>query len=486
MQVFDLDAAFQQIVSQILGHLLGQCGDQRTLVPVYARLDLPKQVVNLTLDRSHIDFRIQQAGRTDDLLDHAIRKSQLIVTWRGGEVYGLAHALQEFRPFQRTIIHCGGQSEAVLDQRALTGGVTLIHGADLRHGDMRFVNDQQEVIREKVKQCVRRSTGGTTVEMTRIVLDAGTDTHLGEHFQIIGGTHVEALGFQLLALLAQLGQTLVKFLANGFQGPFHAFGTGHIMRGRENVNLVFLIDFVSGQRMERGNAVDLVTKEFDTHRQFLVDRDDFDGVAPHAERTAGEGDVVAFVLHGNKLTQQVITVDLLTHLEEEHTAGIFFRRAQAVDAGYRGHHHAITPGQQVCGGLMTKPFHIVIDIGVFLYIGIRLRDIGFRLVVVVVAHEVADGVVRHKFAEFGAQLRGQRLVGLNDEGRALQFLYQPGGGGGFTSTGGTHQNHVIFTVFDAFRQLGDSLWLVARWLIGRFDDERLVRTLDIESHEALS
>ena len=135
---------------------------------------------------------------------------------------------------------------------------------------------------------------------------------------------------------------------------------------------------------------------------------------------------------------------------------------------------------------MTKPFHIVIDIGVFLYIGIGLRDIGFRLVVVVVAHEVADGVVRHKFAEFGAQLRGQRLVGLNDEGRALQFLYQPGGGGGFTSTGGTHQNHVIFTVFDAFRQLGDSLWLVARWLIGRFDDERLVRTLDIESHEALS
>ena len=39
---------------------------------------------------------------------------------------------------------------------------------------------------------------------------------------------------------------------------------------------------------------------------------------------------------------------------------------------------------------------------------------------------------------------------------------------------------------EGIRQFGDSLRLVAGWLIWRFDDERLVRALDIESHRASS
>ena len=136
MQVFDLDAAFQQIVGQVLGHLLGQGGHQRALVPGHAGLDLGEQIIDLPLDRAHVDLRIEQAGRTDDLFDHPVGQAQLVVAGRGGQIHGLADALQELRPFERSVIHRGGQAEPVFDQRALAGGVSLVHRADLRHSDV--------------------------------------------------------------------------------------------------------------------------------------------------------------------------------------------------------------------------------------------------------------------------------------------------------------------------------------------------------------
>ena len=172
MQVFDLDAAFQQVVGQILGHLLGQCRHQRALVFVDAVLDLGEQVVDLPLGRAHVDLRVDQTGRSDDLLDHAVRQTELIVAGRRRQVYGLPDAVQELRPFERAVVHRGRQTEPMFDQRALAGRVALVHRADLRHGDMRLVDDQQEVIREEVEQRVRRRTGCAVVEMPRIVLHA--------------------------------------------------------------------------------------------------------------------------------------------------------------------------------------------------------------------------------------------------------------------------------------------------------------------------
>ena len=136
MQVFDLDAAFQQIVGQVLGHLLGQSGDQRALVLGHTGLDLGEQIVDLPLDRAYVDLRVQQTGWADNLFDHPIGQSHLIVAWRGGQVHGLADALQEFRPFEWSVVHRGGQAEAVFDQRALAGGIALVHGTDLRHSDV--------------------------------------------------------------------------------------------------------------------------------------------------------------------------------------------------------------------------------------------------------------------------------------------------------------------------------------------------------------
>ena len=59
---------------------------------------------------------------------------------------------------------------------------------------------------------------------------------------------------------------------------------------------------------------------------------------------------------------------------------------------------------------------------ILLDIGVGARDIGFRLVVIVIADEILDRVLREELLELAVELRRQRLVGRQDQGRALGRL----------------------------------------------------------------
>ena len=79
VQVADLHAELVVVRRQVLGHLLGQRRHQHALVLVGAQPDLLQQIVHLPADRPHVDRRIHQAGRADDLLDDdAAGLSQLV------------------------------------------------------------------------------------------------------------------------------------------------------------------------------------------------------------------------------------------------------------------------------------------------------------------------------------------------------------------------------------------------------------------------
>ena len=142
MQVFDFDTTLQKIIRQILSHLLGERGDERTLVSVHTVLDFRKQIIDLPVNRTHVNLRVDKTGRTDDLFDDSIAQTKFIIARRCRQIYRLADAFLEFRPFERSVIHRRRQTEAMFDQRAFATGIAFVHGADLRHGNMRFVNDE--------------------------------------------------------------------------------------------------------------------------------------------------------------------------------------------------------------------------------------------------------------------------------------------------------------------------------------------------------
>ena len=71
-----------------------------------------------------------------------------------------------------------------------------------------------------------------------------------EHLQIVCGTHGKTLRLKFLALLAQFGGTLIKFLLNGRQRSLHTLRPRHIVRCGENMDLRLVGNHIAGQRMQ--------------------------------------------------------------------------------------------------------------------------------------------------------------------------------------------------------------------------------------------
>ena len=100
---------------------------------------------------------------------------------------------------------------------------------------MRFVEDQHEIIREVVQESIRGGPRAASVNVPRVVFDAGAAANVPHHLNVIGGAHLKALGFEQLVLVAELRQARLKFGLNTRDGPRHAFGAGNVMRGRKHV-----------------------------------------------------------------------------------------------------------------------------------------------------------------------------------------------------------------------------------------------------------
>ena len=63
VQVADLEAVLEQVVGQVLGHLLRQRRDERALLDLDALADLLHQVVDLVLRLAHVDLGVHHARR---------------------------------------------------------------------------------------------------------------------------------------------------------------------------------------------------------------------------------------------------------------------------------------------------------------------------------------------------------------------------------------------------------------------------------------
>ena len=222
VQVAHPDAQLEQVVGEVLGHLLGQRRDQDALVLLGPELDLVHQVVDLALGRLDDDLGVDQPGRPDDLLDDVVLDpGQLVGTRRRRQVDRLPGALEELLPLQRPVVHRAGQPEAVVDQRPLAGHVALVHRADLRDRHVRLVEDEQEVLGEVVEQRVRRGALRPAVDVPRVVLDAGAEADLAHHLEVVGRPHPQPLRLEQLALPLHLGEPVGELDLDAGDRPLH-------------------------------------------------------------------------------------------------------------------------------------------------------------------------------------------------------------------------------------------------------------------------
>ena len=161
----------------------------------------------------------------------------------------MADALGKLVPLEGAVVHRGGQAESVVDKGALTRHVAFEHRADLWDSHVGLVDDEQEVVREVVQQRVRRGAGTAPVNVARIVFHARARPDFLEHLQVEGRAHTQALLLEEFVLASEPREPIIELVLDGGNRLLHAFLAGHVVRGREQVGVVDLVDDVAGERV---------------------------------------------------------------------------------------------------------------------------------------------------------------------------------------------------------------------------------------------
>ena len=165
VQVAHLDTVVAQIIGQLLGHALGQRGDQHPLVLVNADADLLQHVVDLAGGRAHLHLGVDQSGGAHQLLHYLAGMVFFPLARGGGHKHGLAHLGLELFKLERPVVQRAGQPKAVTDQRGLARAVAVVHAAKLTNQHVGLVQEHHRVFGQVIGQRGGRRTGRRASQM---------------------------------------------------------------------------------------------------------------------------------------------------------------------------------------------------------------------------------------------------------------------------------------------------------------------------------
>ena len=319
MQVADTDLQLPQIVRQLLGHALGEGGDQDAAAGCRHLADLTHQIIHLACGGAYDDLRIQQAGGADDLLHGLLGQTGLVGAGGGGYKDRLMDALFEFLKQQGPVVIGRGQAEAVLYQHVLAGTVAVVHGPDLGYRHMALVNEAQKILRKVVQQGVRRVAGFAAVKVTAVVLNALAVADLPDHLDVIIGALGDAFCFQGLMIVREPLHPLPKIMLDHRQILLQVGVVGRVVGGGKDGYMGQGGQHMAADGIDLTDAVDFVAEELDAQGVLLLaGGDDLHHIAPHPEGTTVELDVVAFILDIDQVPQQLFPVDLHAGPQRDH------------------------------------------------------------------------------------------------------------------------------------------------------------------------
>ncbi len=329
---------------------------------------------------------------------------------------------------------------------------------------MRLVDDQQPVRREIVEQGPRARAGLAPGQVPRVVLDPRAVAELAQHLEVERRALSETrrlerapLGLELADADLHLGLDVDDRLAQ-------LVGRRHEVGRRVDVGLLALGEQLAGQRVDLRDPLDLVTEELDADDELLRRGLQLERVTADAEPRATERLVVALVLEVDEVAEHRIAPVLAADAQLEDRRPVVDRRAQAVDARDAGHDDHVASLEQRVGGGVAQPVDLVVARRVLLDVRVAAGQVRLGLVVVEVADEVLDRVVREELAEFRVQLGSERLVVGEDQRRLVVLLDGPRQGRGLAGPGGPEEGLVAQSATETVGQSFDRRRLVARRL----------------------
>ncbi len=286
----------------------------------------------------------------------------------------------------------------------------------------------------------------------------------------MAGALLDALRLDQLVLALVERDALGQLDLDGLDRLQHGAARRDVMAGRIHGVARHLVQDVAGERIEQRQRLHFVVEQREAQRVLAaLGREDVDHVAAHAELAAREVDLVALVLHLDQALDDVALVHLFIVTQMQNHAVVIHRVADAVDCRDGRDDHRVFALQQRLGRGQAHLLDLLVDAGILLDVHVARWHVGLGLVVVVVGDEILDRVLRQKVAQFGIQLRRQRLVRRHHDRRAAERRDDVGHGEGLARAGDAEQRLERQAVAYALDQLRDGLGLVARRL------ERLVQ-----------
>ena len=261
VQVADLDALLGEIIREVFGHALGQHRYQHAAGFCDDEANLREQIIHLPLDRPDFGDGVDQPRGADDLFgEHAAGAFHLPGAGGGADEDGLRAKPLPFIEFERAVVDAGGQAEAELGEHGFARMVTAFHAADLRHGDVAFIDHQKGVFRQVFEQRRRRLAGFAAGEVAGIILDAFAGAGGLHHLDVEGAALLQAFGLQQFAFRHELIEALFQLHLDVADGLGERGARGDVMAVGVDGDLAEFGGFFPGERVELGDGFDLVAK----------------------------------------------------------------------------------------------------------------------------------------------------------------------------------------------------------------------------------
>ena len=275
-------------------------------------------------------------------------------------------------------------------------------------------------------------------------------------------TVAKPLGFKQHSPLLEFSEADGQFLLDAADCLKHGRSRCHIVRIRVDAHRFDLSAPFPCQRIDLHDLLDLVAEEADSPGPVLeMGWPDIEGVAAQAEASPVKEIVVSTVLERDEFARDLARLEALVMADIEPHGGVRFHRSDAVDAGDGSHDQNVVPLHQCAGSRVAHAVDLLVDLGFLLDVGVRARNIGFRLVVVVIGYEVLDRVVGKERLELAVELRGEGLVVCQHDCGPLRGLYDLGHGVGLAGSRRTEKNLIPVSTLDSLDQFGNGLGLVA-------------------------
>ena len=225
-----------------------------------------------------------------------------------------------------------------------------------------------------------------------------------------------------------------------------------------------LVGFLTGKRIELLDGFDLIAEQRHAPGTILiVGGKDLDDIAAHPKRPAIEVAGAAFVLQRHQVGDQLPLIDALSLSKRERHRRVGLDRTDTVDARDRRNDDHVVALEQGAGRAVPHAVDLLVDRGFLLDIRIGPGDIGFGLVVVVIADEILDRVIREEALELAIKLSGQRLVGSKHQRRSLGLFDHLRHGESLPGAGHPKQHLRAVLALHPLDQIRDCLRLVSFW-----------------------